>query len=208
MVRAAALVSGDGAKLQAILDSMYFKEIPDFELVAVISSEKDAYAMKRALNAGVPAYVVDPELFPNMTSHSMAVANKLKDMDIELVILAGYDIPLGVIPYQFKNHIIGTFPALYPAFEDAEGDVQRAVLERGVKITGATAYFADADGRVGGIILQRAVEVMPDDTPDSLRRRVLEDAEWKLLSQAVSLYCANRLSIRGNRVIIEAETVK
>ena len=208
MVRAAALVSGDGAKLQAILDSMYFKEIPDFELVAVISSEKDAYAMKRALNAGVPAYVVDPELFPNMTSHSMAVANKLKDMDIELVILAGYDMPLGVIPYQFKNHIIGTFPALYPAFEDAEGDVQRAVLERGVKIMGATAYFADADGRVGGIILQRAIEVMPDDTPDSLRRRVLEDAEWKLLSQAVSLYCANRLSIRGNRVIIEAETVK
>ena len=208
MVRAAALVSGDGAKLQAILDSMYFKEIPDFELVAVISSEKDAYAMKRALNAGVPAYVVDPELFPNMTSHSMAVANKLKDMDIELVILAGYDMPLGVIPYQFKNHIIGTFPALYPAFEDAEGDVQRAVLERGVKITGATAYFADADGRVGGIILQRAIEVMPDDTPDSLRRRVLEDAEWKLLSQAVSLYCANRLSIRGSRVIIEAETVK
>ena len=207
MVRAAALVSGDGAKLQAILDSMYFKEIPDFELVAVISSEKDAYAMKRALNAGVPAYVVDPELFPNMTSHSMAVANKLKDMDIELVILAGYDMPLGVIPYQFKNHIIGTFPALYPAFEDAEGDVQRAVLERGVKITGATAYFDDADGRVGGIILQRAIEVMPDDTPDSLRRRVLEDAEWKLLSQAVSLYCANRLSIRGNRVIIEAETV-
>ena len=208
MVRAAALVSGDGAKLQAILDSMYFKEIPDFELVAVISSEKDAYAMKRALNAGVPAYVVDPELFPNMTSHSMAVANKLKDMDIELVILAGYDMPLGVIPYQFKNHIIGTFPALYPAFEDAEGDVQRAVLERGVKITGATAYFADADGRVGGIILQRAIEVMPDDTPDSLRRRVLEDAEWKLLSQAVSLYCAKRLSIRGNRVIVEAETVK
>ena len=207
MVRAAALVSGDGAKLQAILDSMYFKEIPDFELVAVISSEKDAYAMKRALNAGVPAYVVDPELFPNMTSHSMAVANKLKDMDIELVILAGYDMPLGVIPYQFKNHIIGTFPALYPAFEDAEGDVQRAVLERGVKITGATAYFADADGRVGEIILQRAIEVMPDDTPDSLRRRVLEDAEWKLLSQAVSLYCANRLSIRGNRVIIEAETL-
>ena len=134
--------------------------------------------------------------------------SKLKDMDIELVILAGYDMPLGVIPYQFKNHIIGTFPALYPAFEDAEGDVQRAVLERGVKITGATAYFADADGRVGGIILQRAIEVMPDDTPDSLRRRVLEDAEWKLLSQAVSLYCANRLSIRGSRVIIEVETVK
>ena len=85
MVRAAALVSGDGAKLQAILDSMYFKEIENFELVAVISPEKDVYAMKRALNAGVPAYVVDPELFPNMTSHSMAIANKLRDMILSLL---------------------------------------------------------------------------------------------------------------------------
>ena len=203
MVRAAALVSGDGAKLQAILDSMYFKEIPDFELVAVISSQKGAYAMKRALNAGVPAYVVDPELFPNSTSHSMAVANKLRDMDIELVILAGYDQPLGVIPYQFKNRIIGTFPALYPAFEDFEGDIQRAVLERGVKLTGATAYFADSDGRVGSIILQRAVEVKPDDTPETLTRRVLEEAEWRILSQAVSLYCEGRLSVHGSRVLIK-----
>ena len=203
MIRAAALVSGDGARLQAILDSMYFKEIPDFELVAVISTARDVYAMKRALNAGVPAYVVDPELFPNTTSHSMAVANKLKDMDIELVILAGYDMPLGVIPYQFKNRIIGTFPALYPAFEDEEGDIQRQVLERGVKLTGATAYFADGDGRVGSIILQRAVEVMPDDTPDTLSRRVLEEGEWRLLSQALILYCSHKLKVHGNRVIIE-----
>ena len=203
MVRAAALVSGDGARLQAILDSMYFKEIPDFELVAVISTAREVNAMKRALNAGVPAYVVDPELFPNTTSHSMAVANKLKDMDIELVILAGYDMPLGVIPYQFKNRIIGTFPALYPAFEDAEGDIQRAVLERGVKLTGATAYFADGDGRVGSIILQRAVEVQPDDTPETLSRRVLEEGEWRILSQAVILYCSKRLKVHGNRVIIE-----
>ena len=202
MVRAAALVSGDGARLQAILDSMYFKEIPNFDLVAVISSAKDVYAMKRALNAGIPAYVVDPELFPNITSHSMAVANKLKDMDIELVILAGYDLPLGVIPYQFRNRIIGTFPALYPAFEDEEGDIQRAVLERGLKVTGATSYFADGDGRVGSIILQRAVEVRQDDTAETLGRRVLEEAEWRLLSQSVSLYCAGKLKIHGSRVLI------
>jgi len=203
MVRAAVLVSGDGARLQAILDSMYFKEIPNFELVAVISPERDVYAMKRALNAGVPAYVVDPELFPNATSHSMAVANKLKDMDIELVILAGYNQPLGVIPYQFKNRVIGTFPALYPAFEDAEGDIQRAVLERGVKVTGATAYFADGDGRVGSIISQQAVEVRPNDTPETLARRVLEEGEWRLLSQAVIYYCSGRLKIHGSRVLIE-----
>lgn len=206
MVRAAALVSGDGAKLQAILDSMYFKEIPDFELVAVISSAKDVYAMKRALNAGVPAYVVDPELFPNMTSHSMAVANKLKDMDIELVILAGYELPLGVIPYQFKNRIIGTCPYLYPAFDGQEGDVQRAVLDRGVKVTGGTAFFADSDGRVGSIILQRAVDVKPNDTPETLGRRVLEEAEWRILSQSVSLYCAGKLSVHGNKVLIDTKT--
>ena len=203
MVRAAVLASGEGSRLQAVLDAIYFKEIPNIELVAVICPQRDAYAMKRALNAGVPAYVVDPELFPNATSHSMAVANKLKDMDVELVILAGYDMPLGVIPYQFKNRIIGTFPALYPAFEDTEGDIQRAVLERGVKLTGATAYFADGDGRVGSIILQRAVEVKPDDTSDSLSRRVLEEGEWRILSQAVILYCSHKLKIHGNRVIIE-----
>ena len=205
MVRAAALASGDGARLQAILDSMYFKEIPNFELVAVISPQRDAYAMKRALNAGVPAYVVDPELFPTMTSHSMAIANKLRDMDIELVILAGYDLPLGVVPYQFKNRIIGTCPSLYPAFEDVEGDVCRAVLERGVKVTGATAYFTDGDGRVGNIILQKAVDVLPEDDPDTLRQRVMEEGEWKLLSRAVSLYCAGRLSIHGSRVLIAPE---
>ena len=203
MVRAAVLASGDGARLQAILDSMYFREIENFELVAVISPERDSYAMKRALNAGVPAYVVDPELFPTMTSHSMAVANKLRDMDIELVILAGYDLPLGVVPYQFKNRIIGTYPAMFPAFEDVDGDVCRAALERGVKVTGATAYFADGDGRVGSIILQKAVDVNPDDTPESLRRRVMEEGEWKILPKAVSLYCDGRLDIHGNRVIIK-----
>ena len=101
MIRAAALASGDGEKLQAVLDAMYFGELPDFELSAVICPEKNAYVMQRALNARIPAYVVDPDLFPTMTTHSMAVANKLKDMDIELVLLVDYDVPLGVIPYQF-----------------------------------------------------------------------------------------------------------
>jgi len=204
MIRAAALVSGDGALLQAILDSIYFHELQELELVAVICPQKGAYAMTRSLNANVPAYVVDPELFPNMTSHSMAVANKLRDMDIDLVILAGYDKPLGVIPYSFKNRIIGTCASLYPAFEDEE-NACLAALERGVKVTGATAYFADGDGRVGGIIMQKAIEILPEDTPETLRRRVLEDGEWKLLSQSVSLYCAGRLTVRGSRVIIEDE---
>lgn len=202
MIRAAALASGDGVKLQAILDAMYFGELPEFELVAVISPEKDAYVMQRALNAGVPAYVVDPDLFPTMTTHSMAVANKLKDMDVELVLLADYGVSLGVIPYQFKNRIIGTCPSLYPAFEEVEGDVCEAVLARGCKLTGATSFFADGDGRVGSIIDQRAVVVLPDDTAESLARRVTEEAEWGLLTDAVKLFCAGRLSVRDNRVLI------
>ena len=202
MIRAAALASGDGVKLQAILDAMYFGELPEFKLVAVISPEKDAYVMQRALNAGVPAYVVDPDLFHTMTTHSMAVANKLKDMDVELVLLADYGVSLGVIPYQFKNRIIGTCPSLYPAFEDVEGDVCAAVLARGCKLTGATSFFADGDGRVGSIIDQRAVVVLPGDTAESLARRVTEEAEWGLLTDAVKLFCAGRLSVRDNRVLV------
>ena len=202
MIRAAALASGDGVKLQAILDAMYFGELPEFELVAVISPEKDAYVMQRALNAGVPAYVVDPDLFPTMTTHSMAVANKLKDMDVELVLLADYGVSLGVIPYQFKNRIIGTCPSLYPAFEEVEGDVCEAVLARGCKLTGATSFFADGDGRVGSIIDQRAVVVLPDDTAETRARRVTEEAEWGLLTDAVKLFCAGRLSVRDNRVLV------
>lgn len=203
LIRAAALAAGDGTKLQAILDAIYFEEIPDFELVAVISPDKNANALKRAASSGIPSYVVDPDLFPTITSHSMAVANKLRDMDVELVILAGYDRELGVIPYQYRNRIIGTYPSLIPAFDEVpDGDIFRAALERGVKITGATAYFADNDGRVGNIILQQAVAVQPDDTPESLRRRVMEDAEWKLLTDAVSLYCAGRLSVHGTRIVI------
>ena len=181
---------------------MYFGELPEFELVAVISPEKDAYVMQRALNAGVPAYVVDPDLFPTMTTHSMAVANKLKDMDVELVLLADYGVSLGVIPYQFKNRIIGTCPSLYPAFEEVEGDVCEAVLARGCKLTGATSFFADGDGRVGSIIDQRAVVVLPDDTAETLARRVTEEAEWGLLTDAVKLFCAGRLSVRDNRVLV------
>lgn len=205
LTRAAALVSGDGYKLQAILDAMYFHELNDFELVAVITPDKNTKAMKRAASSKVPCFAVEPELFPNMTSHSMAVANKLKDLDIDLVILAGYNVDLGVIPYQFKNQMIGTFPSLIPAFDEPDGDIFRAALERGIKITGATSYFADHDGAVGAIISQQAIAVHPDDTPETLCRRVMEEGEWKLLTQAVSLFCQGRLSIHGSRVMISDE---
>lgn len=203
MVRGAVLLSGDGLHLQPILDSVYFKEIPNFELVAVLATNKNSAALARSSSAGVDAFVVDPELFPNITSHSMAIANKLRDMDIDLVILAGYSYDLGVIPYQYKNRIIGTYPSLIPAFDDAEnGNIFRRAIERGIKVTGATAYFADNDGCVGNIIMQVPIEVRNDDTPESLARRIREEGEWKLLPKAISLFCENKLSIHGTRVII------
>ena len=198
MIRAAALVSGDGALLQTVLDSMYFGEIPNFELCAVICTESDAYALRRARNSGVEAFVVEPSLFPTKLSYSMAVSNKLRDMDIDLVILAGYNMPLGVISTQFRKRIIGVYPSLIPAPE-------RAALERGCRVTGATAFFADIDGNIGPIIAQQAVDIIPNDTPESLSRRIMEDAEWKLLPKAIILYCQNRLEIHGDRVIIKNE---
>ena len=203
MTRAAALVSGDGSKLQSILDALYFHELPDLELVAVISSDENSNALKRAASFNIPAYAVDPGLFPHARSYSRAIATKLKDMDAELVILAGYNLELGAVATQYKNRIIGTYPSLIPAFEGwPDGNIFREALERGVKLTGATAYFADEDGNVGNIILQRALEVLQDDTPETLERRILEEAEWKLLTEAVSLYCRGKLSVHGNRVVV------
>lgn len=200
MVRAAALVAGDGTRLQSILDAVCFNEIPDFELAAVISCEKNSNAMKRATSAGIPAFMVDPDLFPTVASHSMAIANKMRDLDIDLVILAGYNRDLGVIPTHYKHRVIGTFPSLIPAFEGP--DIFRAALERGVKLTGATAYFAEAGGTVGPIILQKEVYINRDDTPETLAQRILEEAERPLLTQAASLFCQGRLSLHGNRIVI------
>ncbi len=203
MIRTAVLVSGNGVRLQSILDSMYFKEIPEFELTAVIMTEADPYALRRASNAGVPAYVVETTDFPTKLSYSMAISNKLRDMDIDLVVLAGYNMPLGVVATQFKSRIIGVYPSLIPAFTAKDEDPVRSALERGCKITGATAYFADPDGGIGSIIAQYPVAVKQDDNVESLALRILEEAEWKLLPKAISLYCGGKLEIHGERVIIK-----
>lgn len=203
MIRTAVLVSGNGVRLQSVLDSMYFGELPDFELTAVIMTEADQYALRRASNAGVPAYVVETSDFPTKLSYSMAISNKLRDMDIDLVVLAGYDMPLGVVATQFKSRIIGVYPSLVPAFTGKDDDPIRSALERGCKITGATAYFADIDGGIGSIIAQYPVAVKQDDDVDSLALRILEEAEWKLLPKAIGLYCGGKLEIHGERVIIK-----
>ena len=202
MTRAAILISDGGTLFQSVLDAMYFGEIPDFQLVGVISTVSGENAMRRSANAGVPFFVVEPGNFPTILSYSMAIANKLKDMDVDLVILAGYDLPLGVISAQFRKRIIGITPSLVPAFVGCEGSPVQAALDRGCTVTGATVYFADIDGRIGPIISQQAVPVLPDDTADTLHKRILEEAEWKLLPGAVALFCKHRLEIHGDKVTV------
>lgn len=205
MVRTAILVSGGGTLFQSVLDSMFFGEIPDFELVAVICTESNENTLRRAANAGVKAFVVEPDNFPTKLSYSMAISNKLKDMDIELVVLAGYRMPLGVISTQFRKRIIGVYPALLPAFSDRSDDPVRAALEKGCKLTGATAYFADIDGNLGPIIAQQAVEIKSGDSRESLAKRIEEEAMWRLLPRAIIMFCEGRLEIHGDRVVIKGE---
>ena len=204
MIRSAVLVSGKGTKLQSLLDSVFFGEIPELQLVAVISSDAGAYALKRARNAGIETVVVEPSVFPNDTSYDMAIRNKLKDMDIELVINAGFYPGIGrETAKSFRGKVIAVQPSLVPAFETLRGDaVHEAVLARGLKVTGATAYLADENGGIGPVLLQKAVPVLDDDNLTTLKRRVLTDAEWKLLPEAVKCFCAGKIRLHGGRAQI------
>jgi phosphoribosylglycinamide formyltransferase-1 len=206
MVRTAILVSGGGTNLQAIIDANIFGEIRNCELSAVISSNPDAYAITRARNADIPVYIVDRAIFHNSVSFTKAMFDKLHDLDIELVVLAGFGIILGQqLIKAYTNRIINIHPSLIPSFcgPGYYGiHVHEAVLEYGAKVTGATAHFATEVADDGPIILQKAVDVLEDDTPQTLQRRVMEEAEWKILPEAMSLFCQRRLVVDGRVVRI------
>lgn len=207
MVKTAILVSGGGTNLQAIIDAHIFGEIKNCELTAVISSNPEAYALTRAEYAGIPTSVVDRSLFPTRRIFTSAILEKLKDLDIDLVVLAGFNFILDAsVIAAFKNRIINIHPALIPAFC---GDgyyglrVHEAALDYGVKLSGATAHFVTEVADNGPIILQKSVEVLEDDTPATLQRRIMEEAEWQILPQAISLYCEGRLQVEGRVVRIK-----
>ena len=209
MVRTAVLVSGGGTNLQAILDARLFGELENCDLCAVISSSPEAYALTRAKNAGVPTYIVDHSLFPTRRAFTTAILDKLKDLDIELVVLAGFMHILGDhLVHAYEGRMLNVHPSLIPSFC---GDgfyglrVHQAALAYGVKVTGATVHFVTSEPDAGPVVLQRAVDVHEDDTPQTLQKRVMEEAEWKLLPQAISLYCEGRLQLDGRRVIIKPE---
>ena len=209
MVKTAVLVSGGGTNLQAILDSHLFGDLPNCELTAVISSNPDAYALQRAQMAKVPTYVVDVSVFPNRQSFCNAILDKLRDLDIELVVLAGFLYVLSpAIVKEYSNRMINIHPSLIPAFC---GDgyyglrVHEEALAYGAKISGATAHFVTEECDAGPIILQKPVLIQEGDTPKALQRRIMEEAEWKILPEAIKLYCQGRLSVDGRIVHIAPE---
>ena len=209
MVKTAVLVSGGGTNLQAILDSHLFGDLPNCELTAVISSNPDAYALQRAQMAKVPTYVVDVSVFPNRQSFCNAILDKLHDLDIELVVLAGFLYVLSpAIVKEYSNRMINIHPSLIPAFC---GDgyyglrVHEEALAYGAKISGATAHFVTEECDAGPIILQKPVLIQEGDTPKTLQRRIMEEAEWKILPEAIKLYCQGRLSVDGRIVHIAPE---
>jgi phosphoribosylglycinamide formyltransferase-1 len=207
VVRTAILVSGDGTNLQAIINAHNYGKIKNCELAAVISSKPNAFALTRAKNAGISTFVVDISHFSSRADYNEAMYQKLKSLDIELVVLAGFMVVLGSpLLEAFENRIINIHPSLVPSFcgEGYYGiRVHEEALNYGVKVTGATAHFATAVADNGPVIVQKAVNVLENDTPNSLQKRVMEEAEWKILPEAVSLYCEGRLSVVGRVVHIK-----
>lgn len=207
MARVSVLVSGGGANLQSILDACHFRETPEMELGAVISSVPEAYALERARASGVPAYVVARELFPNHASFCNALLAKLRDLDTDLVVTAGFTEKLNYpLLHFYRERVIAVQPALFPAFCDGGFDPVRALertLRLGLRWSGATAYFmTEEDNGYGPVILQQPVEVLPGDSMASLQERIMRQGEWLVLPRAVALFCQGKLSVVGERVSI------
>ena len=207
MTRIAVLVSGGGTNLQALIGARDRGELGGGELAAVISSKADAYALERAKNAGIPGYVVARKDYDSNRTMTQALVAKLKELNIDLVVLAGFmHILTEEMVQAYPNAIVNVHPALIPSFCGAGYyglHVHEKALAYGVKVTGATVHFVNEEPDGGPIILQKAVEILPGDTPEVLQRRVMEQAEWHILPQAVALFCQGRLSVEGRIVTIK-----
>lgn len=201
MINIAVLVSGGGTNLQALIDAQQAGKIENGRIALVVSSNPNAYALDRAAKADIPTAVLRRKDFGTADSYAGALDTLLREKGIGLIVLAGF---MTVLPDSFcrlyENRIINVHPSLIPSFcgEGYYGlRVHEAALAKGVKVTGATVHFVSEVVDGGAIIAQKAVEVEEDDTPEVLQRRVMEQAEWILLPQAVSDFCAGRLTVRG-----------
>lgn len=206
MLKIAVLVSGGGTNLQAIIDAIDNGMITNTEIKVVISNNKNAYALERAKNHGIEGFCISPKDYESRAEFNEAFLEKLNSYEVDLVVLAGF---LVVIPEmmikQYRNRIINIHPSLIPSFCGTGFyglKVHEGVLSRGVKVTGATVHFVDEGTDTGPIILQKAVEVQQGDTPEVLQRRVMEQAEWIIMPQAIDLIANGKVSVVDGYAVI------
>ncbi len=202
----AVLVSGGGTNLQALIDAQGRGELGNGEITLVIASKPGVYALERAKNAGIEGRVLARRDYESIADYSKALADEMTAAGIDLVVLAGF---LTIIDEQvynaFPNRILNVHPALIPSFcgKGYYGlHVHEAALEKGVKVSGATVHIVTPECDAGPIVLQKAVEVRDDDTPETLQLRIMEEAEWKILPKAVGLFCDDKITVKDNKVYI------
>ena len=212
MLRVAVLVSGGGTNLQAIIDAVENGTITNTKLVGVISNNKNAYALERAGNHQIPAQCVSPKDFETREEFNKVFLEKVDELRPDLIVLAGF---LVVIPEEmisrYRNKIINIHPSLIPSFCGVGYyglHVHEKALARGVRVTGATVHFVDTGTDTGPIVLQKAVKIRQDDTPEVLQRRVMEKAEWKILPKAIDLIANGKVKVVDGRVEIEEYDVE
>ncbi|MBP3234017.1 MAG: phosphoribosylglycinamide formyltransferase [Eubacterium sp.] len=197
MLRVLVLVSGGGTNLQAIIDRVNDGTIKNTEIVGVISNNYGVYSLERAANAGIKSEVVAPKDYPDRSSFNKALLAKLDEYRPDLIVLAGFLVVIpGIVIQKYEGRIINIHPSLIPSFCGTGYyglRVHKAALERGVKISGATVHFVDAGTDTGPIILQKAVEVLDGDTPEILQKRIMEEAEWKILPEAIGLIAEGKV---------------
>lgn len=201
------LVSGGGTNLQALIDASERGEIENGRISCVVSSNPNAYAIERAKKHNIDYAVIRRKDYESLDSYDEALTALLLEKKADLVVLAGFMTILGnKVIKQFENRMINIHPSLIPSFCGAGFyglKVHEAALARGVKVTGATVHFVNEICDGGPIILQKAVEISDDDTAETLQRKVMEQAEWKILPKAVSLFCSDKISVQGGRTIIK-----
>ena len=207
MLKVLVMVSGGGTNLQAIIDSVENGTVTNAKIVGVISNNQNAYALKRADKHGIAAECVSPKNFENRAAFNEKLLERVNSYEPDLIVLAGF---LVVIPPEmiaaYRNRMINIHPSLIPAFCGTGYyglKVHEAALTRGVKVVGATVHFVDEGTDTGPILLQKAVEVENGDTPEILQRRVMEQAEWKILPQAIDLIANGRVEVKDGKTVIQ-----
>ena len=209
ITKIAVLVSGGGTNLQALIDAQKRGELGNGQITLVIASKPDVYALERAKNNGIASIVLARKEYGNIAEYSKALADKLVAEKIDLVVLAGFLTIIDEQIYErFPNRILNVHPALIPSFcgKGFYGlHVHEAALEKGVRVSGATVHIVTPECDAGPIVLQQAVDVKQNDTPETLQKRIMEEAEWKILPRAVKLFCEDRITVENNKVYIKGE---